>query len=345
MGRRRASDHHLPERVYLNRGHHFYVDPAGKWHKLGKEWDASAKAEWVRLTTGKAPDGTVAEMLDAFMLHCEAQVRAGKRSPRTHDTNEWEVQQLKKVFGRSHYARITSKHCSLYLRQRADEEGTPRPIRANREIALLSSAYSWAMGDPKYDISRNPCYGVRRNTESPRERYVETWEVRTFTKRYAPAWLRCYLLLKRLTALRQSDMLRLGRSNLTDRGIELAISKARGKRVIIRWTWALRIVVNATLKLAGAPALDDNVRELRGGPLFPSRHGMQMRSGGFKTQWQRSMRKYAADGFARFWEHDIRAKAASDAADIGRAQALLDHDSPTTTVRYRRAPVKRMPAR
>jgi len=278
------------------------------------------------------------------MLHCEELVRAGKRSPHTHATNEWEVQQLKKVFGRSHYRGVTSKHCALYLRQRKDENGVPRPTRANRELALLSSAYSWAMGEPKYDIKANPCYGVRRNPESARERYVETWEVRAFTKRYAPVWLRCYVLLKRLTALRQADMLRLCKGSLSERGIEVATSKT-GKRVIIRWTWALRAVVNATVKLAAeGPKLPEGVHELRR-PLFPSRYGMQMSSGGFKTQWQRSMRKYAAAGFERFWEHDIRAKTASDASSLQRAQELLDHDNPATTVRYRRAPVKRMPAR
>lgn len=344
MGRRRSTDHHLPARVYFSRGWHFYVDANGKWHKLGKAWDKAAKDEWVRLTTGKNPDGTVGELLDAFMLHCEDLVRAGKRSPMTHETNEGEIIKLKTVFGRSHYARITSRHCALYLRGRKDKNGKPAPIRANREIALLSSAYSWAMGEPKYDVTTNPCYGVRRNTEAPRERYVETWELRTFAKRYAPAWMRVYVLLKRLTALRQADMLRLSRQSLTDRGIELTTGKT-GRRIIIRWSWALHTAVNAALKLTGeAPPLPGNAAELRR-PLFPSRYGTQMTSKGFKTAWQRAMIVFAAAGFERFWEHDVRAKAASDASSLQRAQELLDHENPSTTQRYRRAPVRRLPAR
>lgn len=58
------------------------------------------------------------------------------------------------------------------------------------------------------------------------------------------------------------------------------------------------------------------------------------------------MRKYAADGFQRFTEHDLRAKAGSDAESDEAATKLLDHTSPATAKRhYQRAPVKRMPAR
>lgn len=48
-------------------------------------------------------------------------------------------------------------------------------------------------------------------------------------------------------------------------------------------------------------------------PLFPSRYGMQLSTGGFKSNWQRHMKAYVAGGNARFWEHDIRAKSGSDA--------------------------------
>lgn len=71
-----------------------------------------------------------------------------------------------------------------------------------------------------------------------------------------------------------------------------------------------------------------------------------MTTAGFKTEWQKAMARYAADGFEHFWEHDIRAKAGSDAKSDEAASELLDHTTTSTTKRhYRHAPVKRMPAR
>ncbi len=343
MGRRRTHNYHLPPRVYQNRGWLFYVAQDGSWHKLGREWDRAAKDRWVELTTGYAPEGTVSELLDSFIKHTETMVRQGKRSSRTLEGNLVEVDMLKLVFGRSLYSSITSKHVATYLRQRADKESNPAPIRANREIALLSSAYSWAMGEDRYNITTNPCYGVRRNTEKPRTRYVETEELRQFVKKYAPRWLRCYVLLKRMTAMRQGDMLKITDASLTERGIAFTTGKT-GRKVIVRWSWGLRSVVRAAQALR--PALPENVETMLPRSLFLSRFGTAMTSRGFKTAWQRAMQAYAQDGNARFWEHDIRAKTASDMEDIASAQTLLGHESTTTTKRhYRRAPVKVRPLR
>lgn len=346
MGRRRTRDFHLPAGVYLSRGSHFWRDPAtGKWHPLGQKWDREARARWAELSTGSAKDGTVAELLDSFLAHCEDQVRAGKRSAATHEVNELEAKRLKEFFGQMHYADVTGKHCATYLKKRKDKSGHPTPVRANREIAFLSSAYAWAMGEDRYEVTMNPCYGVRRNPERPRERYVETAELRRFTKSYATPRLRCYCLLKRLTALRQGNILKLDDTNLTDRGIEYQQNK-RGARRIIRWSWALRIVVRAALSLRPeSPPLPENVTRMPR-PLFSSRYGSHLSSRGFKTDWQRHMRAYAAAGNPRFWEHDIRAKAGSDASSDERARNLLGHSSVTTTRKhYRRAPEKVWPAR
>lgn len=346
MGRRRTRDLHLPAGVYCSRGWHFWRDPqTGKWHKLGQKWDREARTRWVDLSQGAAKNGTVAELLDSFFAHCEGQVRQGKRSPATHEVNELEAARLKEFFGQMHYLDVTGKHCATYLKKRKDRNKRPTPVRANREIAFLSSAYAWAMGEDRYEVETNPCYGVRRNPESPRERYVETAELRRFTKGHATPRLRCYCLLKRLTALRQGNILKLDDSNLTERGIEYQQNK-RGARRIIRWSWALRIVVRATLSLRPAlPPMPENVKQLPR-PLFPSRYGSQLSSRGFKTDWQRHMRAYCEAGNTRFWEHDIRAKSGSDASSDERARDLLGHTTTATTRKhYRRAPAKVNPLR
>lgn len=357
MGRRRSQNLHLPSGVYHSRGSYFWRDPStGKWHPLGQKWDREARAKWAEFSTGKAKDGTVAQLLDSFLKHCEGVVRAGKRSHDTHTVNELEAVQLKAFFGRMHYLDVTGKHCASYLKKRKDKHGRLVPVRANREIAFLSSAYSWAMGEDNYEVQVNPCYGVRRNPEEPRKRYVDTGELRRFTrgvrqadgsmKVYVPRWVRCYALLKRLTALPQSDMLDLDDSHITERGIVYIRNKTArtdGVPVIYRWTWALRIVVASALAMR--QPLPENVQPLAPRPLFPSRYGTRRSRQGFKTAWQIGMVEYAKDGFKRFWEHDIRAKVASDADDIEHARKMLNHATQATTKRYRRGPRLVSPAR
>lgn len=336
MGRRRKTDTGLPARVYAHHGALFYVDRGGHWHRIGSKWDSEAKAEWLRITTGAAPDGTVAQLLDAFIEHCEAMVRAGKRAARTLTDNNAEAAMLKLVFGRMSYRELTSKHVATYLRRRVDRDGNPAPIRANREAAFLSSAFSWAMGDDRFDVQVNPCYGVRRNSEQPRRHYVDTRTVSRFGREFAPKWLRGYIMLKRLTAMREGDMLKLGRGNLESRGLRYVAGKT-GEERLVRWSWALRVTVNWILALHGeTPRLI----------LFPSRTGGALTTSGFKSAWQRAMREFVAAGGARFWEHDIRAKTASDIEDEREAQKLLGHASAATTKRhYRRGVTKVSPLR
>lgn len=339
MTGKRRKDHHLPERVYFSRGWHFYVAPdTGKWLKLGKEWGKETRDKWVELSTGKAPEGTVADLLDRFLKHSEGEVRAGRRASRTLADNETEAVMLKKVFGRMKWSAVTSKHVARYLLVRAGPDGKLSPVRANREKALLSAAYSWAMGRPDFDIERNPCHGVPRNPESPRTHYLGSRDIVRFAKT-CPPWLRCYILLKRLTALRQGDMLKLGRGNLTDKGIEYmpGKTKTRAPKVrIIRWSWALRAVMDAILKLQGdVPAL----------ALFRGKRGGGLTVSGFRSQWRRSINAWKAAGNEGFWEHDIRAKSGSDVATDERAQELLGNTAQTTKRHYRRGATNVLPLR
>jgi hypothetical protein len=122
------------------------------------------------------------------------------------------------------------------------------------------------------------------------------WELRKFTKGYATRWM--LLCASEATdAFRQRDMLTPRDANLTDRGIELTIGKAR-RKVIIRWSWALRIVVKSAQSLR--PALPNNVAPLAPPALSPSRFVIRVTSRGFKSVWQRAIREYAKSGYERF---------------------------------------------
>ena len=338
MSRHRQTGHHLPTRVYFKDGRYRYLDPAGKWHTLGREWDRTAREKHDALSRGAAPPQTVSALLDAFLIHREDQVRARDASKRTLADNEQEAKMLRIVFGYMPASTVKRQHVARYLRERTDREGKPASVRANREAALLSSAYAWAMGLREWDLNENPCYGVRRNRERPRRRYIETRELAAW-KRYAPKWLRAYVLLKRLTGARQGELLTLTLPDVTERGVSFGISKT-GRVKIVRMSWALDVAVQ-TIKSLHNPKKATPIDQ----PLFRSRTGHAMTAQGLKSAWARAMGAYIEAGGTSFREHDLRAKTASDLS-TSRAQELLDHSNPATTRRvYQRAPAKVRPLR
>ena len=142
--------------------------------------------------------------------------------------------------------------------------------------------------------------------------------------------------------MRLANVIALDDSNFTARGIEYQQNK-RGPKRIIRWSWALRIVVKAAQSLRRP--LPENVASMRPRPLFPSRYGGNYSARGFKTAWQRCMGAYRKAGNEGFWEHDIRAKSSSDASTDQRAAELLGDTVETARKHYRRAPAKVRPLR
>lgn len=343
MGRRRTTHLHLPAGVYFSRGWYFYREPQPprKSHPLGKAWDREAKLKYAELSTAKSTDGSVASLLDAYFANLVERVRDGDYSAATLEVNEYDRAELKVGFGGLHYADVTSKHVATFITRRTDKHGRRTPVRANRIMAYLSSAYAWALGRPEYEITANPCYGVRRNRERPRHRLVETAELRRFVDGYAPKWVRCYALLKRLTAMRQGNILALTDENLTERGIRYRQNK-RGPLRLIRWSWALKLVIESAK--AQRPPLPADVPALPR-PLFVNRYGMRFHRDAFKSMWQRAMQAYALAGFERFTEHDLRAKSGSDASSVERAAELLGDTVKTTRKHYRRGEQKVRPLR
>ena len=79
--------------------------------------------------------------------------------------------------------------------------------------------------------------------------------------------------------------------------------------------------------------------QLRSVYLFATREGQRHTGDGFRSIWNRAMRKYIAAGGERFTEHDLRAKVASD--DPVHAQTRLQHRSSAMVKRvYNRKPTQ-----
>jgi integrase len=339
MGRRRDNPEGLPKRVYFKNGAYHYVDTANKWHRLGAAWDRKAKDEYAKVSDGNSAGGSVGELLENYLRYLAGRVAAGKASPRTLADRRTDAAKLTSEFGsNTPVASIKRKNIAFYLQNRRDKNGKPAPIRANREIALLSAAYNRDV-----TIEHNPCLHVPRNEENERDRYVTHYERRRFSKACCPPWLRAYLLLKYLLALRQADMLKLDRMMEKPKGLEVVIGKGKGGKRQVRlftWTWALRTTVHAIHKIVDSRA--DKSGEVKTTCYFPAEGTTApLTTAGFKSQWRRSMAIWKGMGNESYWEHDIRGKNASDSRDEVEAQQRLAHtDVKTTRKHYLRGPAR-----
>lgn len=318
MGRRRKTDKHLPQRVYQRGGSYYFVDTDGKWHNLGKDYQ-KALLEYGNLTDRQLICNTIGDLITRYLLE-----ESPTKAPDTHKTNVRQSKFLRAAFGSMRIDDLTARAIYQYM----DARGENAPVRANRELSLLSHMYKKAIRWGSAD--RNPCLGIERFPEKPRERYIEDWEYMAF-REFAGPLIAAYMDFKLLTGLRQRDVLSLRKSDLKDDGIHILISKTK-KEIIIAWTKHLAAATEA------AGALQKTGKAIGSMYLFATRRGQQYTQDGFRAIWQRKMVKALETGVLkeRFRDHDLRAKTGSD-TDLNHAASLLAHlDSKTTDKYYRR---------
>lgn len=315
QGSKRTKDKHLPKWVYFKGGSYYFVDRNRKWISLGKDY-ARAIAKYAELNEDRSSLTTINDLIDRYL-----QEVAPLKAPVTYQNNLVEAKYLRAAFGKMHPEDLKPKAIYMYLDARKAK------VRANRELALLSHMYKKAIRWGVVD--HNPCIGIERNPEKPRERYIEDWEYVAFRKIVDP-WMAAYMDLKLLTGLRQGDMLSLQHENLKEDGIHVLVGKTQ-KQIIIRWSDHLRGAVEA------ATSAKRTYKEKESPFLFSTRRGDRYNADGFRSIWYRKMTKALKLGILneRFREHDLRAKTGSD-TDLEHASKLLAHLSKKTTQRHYR---------
>jgi integrase len=138
-----------------------------------------------------------------------------------------------------------------------------------------------------------------------------------------------------ITGLSKEDILCLEHTDVKKDGLHANRRKTGAKPKVYRWD--TEGVLEDVLDTVRA-AHKGHVGSMR---LFHARNGKpyyEVNDKGhamhaphsFNSMWQRLMNKWVRTGGARFTEHDLRAKAASD-TDIGHTQQLMDHASSEIT--------------
>ncbi|MCZ8094675.1 MAG: integrase, partial [Acidovorax sp.] len=192
--------------------------------------------------------GTVGYWLDRFIVNCTERVKAKTLAPRTLSDYTKNVQPLKTYLGAMLPEHIQAQHVQSYIDLGAE---AGRAVRANREVACLSSCLSWLIRTGKTALQVNPCMqasGTKKNSESKRERYVTHEEYREV---YAAAGLQVQMLMEltyRTLQRPESDILSwtptiLTRDAHTQQRVLEFVQGKTGTRVKIAMTERLELLV------------------------------------------------------------------------------------------------------
>lgn len=363
MPRKRNKENQgLPKRWQSKHGAYYYQVPPGLEHlwdnkklfRLGGSLAEAYKA-WAARLEVPVKVKTIGDLLDRYGLEV-----VPTKAITTQPLNQLWIKQLHAVFGEMPLEPFPPSHVYTYVdmrsRKQKNESGrlTGGEIAAHREIEVLSHAFTKAV-EWGY-INRHPFLGqVRLKGETPRNRYVEDWEVleclslTSKRQKGSVKVIQAYIKLKLMTGMAKSDLLRLepGR-HFKDDGIHNQrhkTIKSTGKRTVYLWTPELIDVKNQAIALRPVHISPFLFCNKKGEGYINEATGS---SNGWDSMWQRFMDRVLKETkvTVRFTEHDLRAKCASDATTLEHARALLAHaDSRTTDEIYRRKPEIVMPAK
>lgn len=327
MGRRRKHDRHLPERMFRRRDAYYFVS-GGKWHPLGKDF-GPALLKYAELVGEPVKITTVRDVLSHYL-----ETAAKRLKPATLEGYRRSAERLIPVFGHMDLRDLQAQHVYRYL-------VTDGSVQANRDRALLSAAYTEARRIGALPArADDPTKGLQyRNEERPRQRYITDEEQSALLLASSPK-LACIERFLHLTAMRQSDALRVRLDDIDDEGIHYTTGKTGVSRVVV-WTPELRACVDEALRLwrrFGRAWLFESIPKgkhaKRGpGPYTPS--GLRAL---FRVARERS-------GVQDVRLHDLRRKAGSDLEEDHAQQLLAHADGKTTRKHYRAKPVRVKPSR
>lgn len=333
VGKRRKTNLNLPPRVYIKHGAYYFVHITGKWQRLAKVGEESEmRRAWAVLDDPQIESGKVKALINDYLV----KYAKANKADRTYKDNCTEAEYLIAFFGDMIPHEVQPRHVGQYL----DINAVQRPVRANREKALLSHVFTWAMRQPKWGtmITMNPCRGVHRNTETPRIRLISDAEYMSVYNLAHKSVQRLMTLMYR-TLQRPSDILKLGPRNIIKKNIDgierkiLSFKQSKTGNLI-------EIIVNDEMEEAIKPT---------GNVIYPTfihtNEGEKYSYSGINAMFRRVMdtqrikiEKETGIKPEPFGIYDIKGKGATDMyrdnVPMQHIQLLAGHDSITTTEIY-----------
>lgn len=333
MGRPRQRNKDLPPGVRLLNGRYYWkptsaAERAARKSKglkatvpLGADPDEMRRA-WVRLNPSNSvpAEGTVDYLIERYrdeeLDRVDPRTRQPKRTEKTRDEYRRQLGKWEERIGAMRYARnaVEASAGERFRRMNVVQflRSSQTPTQANKDVSVLSQVFEYArdVGLTEY----NPCEGVERNTELPRDREALPWEVECLLAS-APPLLALMIRFVRISGWRGHEIRSLEHRQVDPAGIRLQRAKG-GQRELWEWTPELRAIVE------DAKALRGGLQSMR--YVFCTRKGGQLTEWGLQSLWRATLRRAnrqladAGIAIAGLTFHDLRSKAIDDAAERGR---------------------------
>lgn len=367
MNRPRTANKDLPPRM-LRRvrklksgklwvGFYYYAGKASKEIPLGTDL-VEAKRKWAELE-GKPVAADTTRLDTAFDKYLRDVIP--KKAARTQKLNAAELETLRAYFRGASFRDVKTKHLAMYRDSRKtkkrlrkdgtvrDPGGRPAPVAANRELALFSDVWNFAREWGYTDLP-NPCRGLRRNEETPRDYYAENdaWQA---VYDAGPQEFKDAMDLAYLSGQRPGDVVAFSARHVVDDALEVKQGKTTKKlRIDLTDTGGERTELGKVIDRIKA-------RPVSGIKLLCTTDGKALTRPMLRTRFEAARAsaaaKAAADGntdlaerILRMWFTDNRPKAASDIEDVKDASKLLGHSEETITRKvYRRVGERAKPTK
>ncbi|RON61572.1 integrase [Pseudomonas fluorescens] len=300
---------------------------------LGGDLD-EAKIEWARLDRKATPKPAhlMGRLFDDYEKKVIPTVKPGTQKDYLKG-----LKQLRNAFESAPIDAITPQVIAQYRDARTAK------VRANREIALLSTMFTFAREWGLTDRA-NPCFGLRRNKETPRDFYAGDviWNA---VYEQAGQDLRDAMDLAYLTGQRPADVLKASTTDLNNGFLIVGQGKTE-KRLRIRLyngdkETDLCAFINGLLDRRAQAGTRTSI-------LITNQTGLRMSYNMLRNRWDEARDKAAtkattdgdteqATAIRKFQFRDIRPKASSEIKDIREASRLLGHSTEDMTKKvYRR---------
>jgi integrase len=303
----------------------YYYDHGGKPRKetpLGSDYGLAIKkwAELEHATDIPTPAiVTFRHVADGYRRHV-----IPTKAARTQRDNLKELAKLVEFFNDppAPLDAISGQHVQQYLKWRR-----PAMVRAQREKALLSHLWNWAIGEG-YTEKPNPCAGMRAKGSKGRDAYIEDDQYAAIWGKAGPC-LRDAMDLAYLTGQRPADVLRMDERDVRDEVLRVRQGKTGTK---------VRIGIADSL-----PVLLERIRARKAGfkvhctRLVVNQYGRPIGVNALSRQWALACKAAKVEGL-QF--RDLRAKAATDkeesTGNIRDAQRQMGHANVSMTEHYTR---------
>lgn len=289
--------------------------------KLAQAIEAKIRTEMVEGTYFDKLVGrnkTFRDMMGKFMKEYSPKVSKATRISYTTSLTHF-----KPFFGETKLIDITPKMISRYKVLRIDEGAKPATI--NRELAMLSKAFSLAVKDWEW-IKENPVSKVQKEkVDNKRDRWLNKDEERQILDN-SPDWLREVVTFGLYTGLRLEEMLSLewSRVNLFRRTILIRETKNGNPRTLPLNKIALDVLTQRS-----------TVKSIKNDFVFLSSDGEKMDSNVLRTAFYSVLKKVGIEDFRL---HDLRhtfaTRLAQAGVDIYKISKLLGHKDIKMTQRY-----------